>query len=457
MTTLGNETVPEGAEGDDDADGGGDRPRARAGRRPRRGLLIGAVIAVVIVMMVGALGLGGHGAERAGSRSPHTGATVHVTRATLINSLTVDGELNHGAELPLGVRAAGTVTWLPENRKVVRRGETLLRVDDRPIVLLYGTLPMYRDLAQEDGEEEPGDGTAAKHPAATAGAEPTATPSGSPRPGTGTSEPSGGAASSGAAAGHSHKPLRGRDVRQLESNLKALGYSGFAVDEVYSAATAKAVGRWQRNLGLPEAGTVGIGDVVYAPGPVRIARALVRVGAAADGDVLRYTGTKRMVTVNVPVGDAAWAVRGAGVSVILPDGRDVSGKVTGVGGEVSSAPGSDSGAGADGGGRGAADGAAGADPQNLVVPVTIGVSDQRRLGGLDRAPVTVKYVVDKREDVLTVPVSALVALAEGGYGLEAVDGGSSRFVAVRTGLFADGRVEVSGPAIGTGMTVRVAQ
>ena len=56
-------------------------------------------------------------------------------------------------------------------------------------------------------------------------------------------------------------------------------------------------------------------------------------------------------------------------------------------------------------------------------------------------------------DVLTVPVAALVALAEGGYGLQVVDGATSRFVAVETGLFASGRVEVSGAGVAEGATV----
>ena len=52
-----------------------------------------------------------------------------------------------------------------------------------------------------------------------------------------------------------------------------------------------------------------------------------------------------------------------------------------------------------------------------------------------------------------MPVAALLALAEGGYGLEIIEGSGSRIVAVETGLFADGRVEVSGDGVSQGATV----
>ena len=56
-----------------------------------------------------------------------------------------------------------------------------------------------------------------------------------------------------------------------------------------------------------------------------------------------------------------------------------------------------------------------------------------------------------------VPVGALLALAEGGYGLQVVGGGTPGVIAVTTGLFADGRVEVSGPDLREGMTVGMAR
>ena len=63
---------------------------------------------------------------------------------------------------------------------------------------------------------------------------------------------------------------------------------------------------------------------------------------------------------------------------------------------------------------------------------------------------------DRRPGVLAVPVNALLALAEGGYGVRVVDGGpSGRIVAVTTGLFARGQVEVTGEGLSEGMDVEV--
>jgi hypothetical protein len=225
-------------------------------------------------------------------------------------------------------------------------------------------------------------------------------------------------------------------VKQLETNLRALGYRDLTVDESFTDSTAAAVKRWQKDLGLPQTGVVGVGDVVYAPGPARIAGTSVRIGADAKGDVLTYTGTGRHVTVQAPASGAAWAVKGAKVTVALPDGRSLPGAVASVGAEVSPPATQEA-----GGGNAAP-----------TVPVVVDLADESALGDLAGGPVTVTYILEERTDVLMVPVSALVALAEGGYGLELADG---TFVAVQTGLFADGNVEVRGAAVREGLTVRV--
>ncbi|MFF7309660.1 peptidoglycan-binding protein [Streptomyces sp. NPDC008137] len=414
-------------------------PRGRRGRRTA--LVASALVVVAAVAVVGALGLGGGGADEGSSAPPRSGSTVPVTRTTLTERTTVDGQLGYGTEIPLPVKATGTVTWLPAEGTTVKRGGTLLRVDDRPVVLLYGTLPMYRELGltagnqqgtrQETGTE--GDTPDSGDQGRTDETSGAPDPSGSPTP---SGAGAGGTGAGGTGAGGTGGTLRGMDVLQFESNLAALGYTGFTVDEEFTGLTARAVKRWQRSLGLPQTGTVGVGDVVYSAGKVRIGHAGVRLGSPATDDVLTYTGTARKVVVNASAAEDSWAVRGAAVTIGLPDGKSVRGEVASVG-KSATAP-------EEGGGEG--------DSATPTVPVTITIKDQKSVGRLESAPVTVAYVGRERADVLTVPVAALVALAEGGHGLETRDG---RFVAVKTGLFADGRVEVSGGAVREGMNVRI--
>ncbi|MFF1509224.1 peptidoglycan-binding protein [Streptomyces sp. NPDC058326] len=428
----------------------GTAPAGTPGRRRHRTVLVAAAFVVVTaVAVVGALGLGGGGAEGP-EAPPRAGATVAVTRTTLVERTKVEGTLGYGTETPLPVKATGTVTWLPEAGATAERGDTLLRVDDRPVVLLYGTLPMYREL-----------GLTAAATAPETGASPPPTPGGTgdegstsdPRGGTGSaSNPGGGTGSASDPGGGTGsgkgtapppatptqpppppQPLRGMDVLQFESNLAALGYGGFTVDEKFTSATERAVKDWQKALGVPRTGRIGLGDIVYASGRVRLGQAGVRLGSAAGEDVLTYTGTTRKVVVNASALEASWAVRGAGVTVGLPDGTPVKGEVAAIGRQAT-APEGDSGP--------------------PTVPITITVPDQRALGRLESGPVSVEYVGRERENVLAVPVAALVALAEGGHGLETEDG---RFVAARTGLFADGLVEVSGPKLREGLKVRIPQ
>jgi peptidoglycan hydrolase-like protein with peptidoglycan-binding domain len=238
--------------------------------------------------------------------------------------------------------------------------------------------------------------------------------------------------------------VRGSDVRQFERNLAALGYRGFTVDETFSASTTVVVKRWQRDQGLPETGTVDREQVIYAPGPVRVSQRLVPVGANASGDVLAYTGNTRMVTVSAGASEAAWAAKGTGVTVTLPTGTSVTGQVTTVGPPTPAVPGAQTPPDPERPGTGGA-----------AVQVTIAIADQQALGGLSGAPVDVRYVDQKHEGVLTVPVDALLALAEGGYGVEVTGPAGTRIVPVRAGLFADGRVEVQGDGLTEGLLVGV--
>ncbi|MEU5160109.1 peptidoglycan-binding domain-containing protein [Streptomyces sp. NPDC020875] len=461
--------------------GGGVRPRGRAA------LLTGTgVVLVGAVSTVAALGLGG-GGDGGGSGAPdRSGRTVAVARTTLVDKAELDGRLGYGPAVPFAIRAQGTVTWLPAEGAVLRRGDDVLRVDDRPVTLLYGALPVYRELGlRPAGEGEPtaggrigggtssgggtgdGSGVGATATGGTVSGGGTTKGTGASGDGTGSGAgggggqaggPEGRAAVPGSAPGPRTRtpasaPLRGQDVQQFERNLGALGYGGFTVDDTFTERTEAAVKRWQRDLGVPRTGRIAVGDVVYAPGPVRIAGLTARPGAQTGGEMATYTSTTRMVTVDAKAAELTWAARGRAVTVDLPDGRTVPGRVASVGTSAAAAP---------GGGPGDEGGGGGDGPGDPTVSVTVTLADPDAVGRIDSGPVTVRYTSRERKDVLAVPVAALVALAEGGHGLELADGGgrapddgSGRFTAVTTGLFADGRVEIRGAGVREGTKVRI--
>ncbi|RRR99335.1 peptidoglycan-binding protein [Glycomyces terrestris] len=242
-----------------------------------------------------------------------------------------------------------------------------------------------------------------------------------------------------------YRPLaagtEGADVEQFEENLAALGYDGFTVDDEYTDATAAAVEEWQDDLGLEETGAVELGRVVFTPAAVRVDTVDVQLGAnaqAAGGAVLTYTGLDKVVTVEVELDYQELVVVGDPVTITLPDGTEATGTVTGSETAVSE----DTGQGGD-------------TETTTYLEVTVAADDAAVFDSLDQASVDVGFAGDSAADVLAVPVEALLGLAEGGYGVELVDGDATEVVAVDTGLFADGYVEISGEGLEAGQSVVV--
>jgi peptidoglycan hydrolase-like protein with peptidoglycan-binding domain len=201
-------------------------------------------------------------------------------------------------------------------------------------------------------------------------------------------------------------------------------------DGIFTTATAEAVRAWQADSGLPVTGIIEPGQVVFTPGAVRIAEHTARPGEALGGNpVLTYTGLDRIVAVPLRVADLALAAEGREVTVTLPDGESVVGVISQIGAVVN----------------------------NGAVDVAVTIADQQELGSFSAAPVDVVFISQERPDVLAVPVSALLALAEGGYGVEIVEGDGTYIVPVSTGMFAGGQVEVSGEGLAEGVTVGVAR
>jgi peptidoglycan hydrolase-like protein with peptidoglycan-binding domain len=218
----------------------------------------------------------------------------------------------------------------------------------------------------------------------------------------------------------------GGDVRQLEENLAALGHgAGFRVDDHYTSDTTAAVKRWQAARGVEQTGRVEVGDVIYLPGAVRVTTRTATVGARAEGNILAVTSNTRAVTVELGASRQHLVKVNDAVEVELPDGKRVAGTIASIG-AVATASNDDNPGG-------------GGEPT-----VTITVTLAEGPAGLDQAPVGVHVTRAKAENVLTVPVSALLANPSGGYVVEVVEGTTRQRVAVETGIFADGRVEVTG-------------
>ena len=98
------------------------------------------------------------------------------------------------------------------------------------------------------------------------------------------------------------------------------------------------------------------------------------------------------------------------------------------------------------------------ESKERVIPITVTLTDASATTNFQEVSVTVDLPSEKRTGVLSVPVGALLALSTNQYGVEIVEsGGTTRKVPVTIGLFAGGRVEVSGEGISEGQRVVVPQ
>jgi len=234
--------------------------------------------------------------------------------------------------------------------------------------------------------------------------------------------------------------MTGPDVTQLNADLVALGdAAGLGLSptsDTFSAATATALERLQARLGVDQTGRLAAGDAVFEPTALRITAVNGSVGASASGSVLTASSTTRGVTIKLSALQQSQVSVGDHVTITLPDRRTTGGVVYTVG-TVATTPQS--------GGTATVD--------VLVIP-----TDPAATGSLDQAPVQVAITTATARQALAVPVSALLALSGGGYGVETVDArGVHHVVPVTLGLFddADGLVQVTGPGLAGGDRVVV--
>lgn len=200
-----------------------------------------------------ALGVGGTFAVRAAVGDGSAGetaaepvdvvqlATATVEMRDLVDEIDWAGTLAVGEVTSLDSPVAGTLTGVVNDGASIVRGDVVARIDERPIVAWFGSIPMWRAL--EDG-------------------------------------------------------VVGDDVFQLETNLVALGFDPdgiVTVDHEFTAATADMVEAWQAELGVEETGRVEMGDVVVLRGessastpaaigsPIQVGSALATLETASAG------------------------------------------------------------------------------------------------------------------------------------------------------------------------------
>ncbi len=298
--------------------------------------------------------------------------TLDVKRGELSAMVSLRGTLTYRAR-PDGSpysainQARGIYTKLPDEGDKVDCGDVLYRVDDDPVLLLCGTVPAYRDL---------------------------------------------------------HIGDEGNDVRQLNRNLHERD-----ADE-FTWQTKEALGKLQHDKGFDVTGALDVGDAVFLPRSVRIAKVTGELGGfARPGEqVAQATSDTLEVQANLEASQQGEVKVGDRAQVTLPGNRSVKGRVDRLG-NVARTAGKDD------------------DVGNATIPVYISLGAPKRARGLDRAPVQVDITTKGVARALSVPVVALVGKSGGGFAVEVVRGGGRReLVAVKLGLFdtAGGRVQVEG-------------
>ena len=234
----------------------------------------------------------------------------------------------------------------------------------------------------------------------------------------------------------------GEDVKELEQNLIALGYgnsSNLVASGHFDSFDVAAVKRWQKAMGMAQTGVITLGQVVFLPGAIRITAISATLGSMAQpgAPMATATSTTRRVVVNLSANQQSSVKVGDKVTITLPNRKATDGTVSTVGTVATSGPN-------------------GGTP---TIEVNITPNDPAATGTLDAAPVTVSIVTASVADVLAVPVTALLAQADGAYMVEVVDAnGQHRFIPVTLGLFdgSGGFVQVEGSGLAAGQKVVVA-
>jgi len=224
--------------------------------------------------------------------TPATSATANqpvdtdtVQRGPLATAVSGAGILTYRAGSdgrPVAVvnRASGIFTALPGRGDKVGCGDLFYRVDDRPVLLLCGATPAYRDLHVGDA---------------------------------------------------------GADVRELNQNLHQLGDdAGVEIDPTddhFTSNTAAALEALQTNQGLDATGTLGLADAVFLPWSVNVADVSADVGGTAEpGNVVMHVTSDTLeVQIQLDATEQEAISAGDAAQITLPSNTSTAGKVDRIG------------------------------------------------------------------------------------------------------------------------------
>jgi Putative peptidoglycan binding domain len=265
-------------------------PEAPARPRRRRRLLGGAVVVVgagVVLAVTGLYGDDGKPAARAGDGT----SLAAVQEGPLSSQVNQSGTLSYSAGAdgnPYSAvnRASGTYTWVPAAGTQIDCGETLYRVDQKPVILICGSTPAYRDLAVSDD---------------------------------------------------------GKDVQALNRTLVNEGYadkSELDPDSGYFGwETAEALEKLQDKRGADVTGRLDLGQAVFLPGPLRIGKVMAKNGTSAGPGrpIMEASSNRREVTVKLDASQQSEVKKGDQAQITLPDNRTTSGVVGRIGTVATSA------------------------------------------------------------------------------------------------------------------------
>jgi hypothetical protein len=379
--------------------------------RRKTWVLTGAAVLAVVVS-IGAV-VTTSGAKRPASATPLPPAsTATIKKGELSAMVSVNGTLAYlaqsdGSPYLVIDQSNGMYTELPTAGQVISQGQALYRVNDSPVVLLYGATPAYRTLSAGDN---------------------------------------------------------GPDVAELNADLVQLGYATSdqlsPTSAVFGSATTTALEKLQRALGVTQNGTLALGQAVFEPSAMRVMTLSAQLGGAAQANqtVMQATSTTRQVQVALDASQQINVAVGDKVTITLPNNQITPGIVSSVG-TVATCPSSQGSGGASSSSAAPGTDACSSGNSTPTIPVGITPSDPATTGTWDQAPVQVGITTATVPSALAVPVTALLAQSDGGYSVEVVGpGGINHLVAVSLGLFDDaaGLVQVTSPRLAAGQKVVVA-